>query len=59
MKKNFIISVVCLILCFLLIVTAIIFNIKEMEEYCMYAGMASTVIAFISVLFGLNSWSEK
>lgn len=59
MKKNFIISVICVIICFVLLVGAIVLNVLEMDEYSAYCGMASSVVAFISVLFGLNSWKEK
>lgn len=59
MKRNFVISVICVVLCFLLLIGAIVLNILEEEKYCMYAGMASSAVAFISVLFGLNSWKEK
>lgn len=59
MKRNFIISVIFVVLCFILLVGAIVLNILEKEQLCMYAGMASSAVAFISVLFGLNSWKEK
>lgn len=59
MKRNFVISVICVILCFILLVAAIVLNIMELGELCMYAGMASSAVAFISVLFGLNSWKDK
>lgn len=59
MKRNFIISVICVIICFLLLVAAIVLNILDEGQLCMYAGMASSAVAFISVLFGLNSWKEK
>lgn len=59
MKRNFVISVICIVLCFILLVGAIVLNVLEYEEFCMYAGMASSAVAFIAVLFGLNSWKEK
>ncbi len=59
MKRNFVISVIFLVLCFLLLAAAIVLNIMEMSEWCMYAGMASSGVALISVIFGMNSWKEK
>ena len=59
MKKNFVIALVLTILCFILLGGAIFLEIKEQEQYCMYAGMAATLVAFFAVLFGINSWKEK
>lgn len=59
MKKNFIISLVLLIICFGLTITAIVFNIKEDTVFSTYFGMGATGVAFLSCLFGLNSWKEK
>lgn len=59
MKKNFIISVICVVICFILLIGAIVFNALDEVKYSTYLGMASSAVAFISILFGLNSWKEK
>lgn len=59
MKKNFIIALVLIVISFLGIVGAIVLEILEKMEYCSYVGMAATVVAFFSIMFGLNSWKEK
>lgn len=59
MKKNFVIALVLTILCFLMLAGAIVLEIMEEKQYCMYAGMAATLVAFFAVLFGINSWKEK
>ena len=59
MKKNYIIALVLLIICFGLTITAIVFNVKENVEMCTYIAMGASGAAFFSCLFGLNSWKEK
>ena len=59
MKKNFIIALILTVLCFFILVGAIILEVMEQTQYCMYAGMAATLVAFFAVLFGINSWKEK
>lgn len=59
MKRNLIVSIICVIICFLLLIGAIVLNIMEQEEYSAYAAMGSTAVAFISVMFGINSWKDK
>ena len=59
MKKNFIIALVLVILCFALTITAIVFNITMEAKYTMYVAMGASVAGFLSCLFGLNSWKEK
>jgi len=59
MKMNFIFALVLAIISFGLIITAIVFNILDKNEICMYFGMGASGAAFISVLFGINSWKGK
>ena len=59
MKKNYLIAVAMLAVCFALLITAIVFTILEKETLSTYFGMASCGTAFLSSLFGLNSWKEK
>ena len=59
MKKNFIFAVVLAVISLGLIITAIVFNVLDKKELCMYFGMGASGTAFISVLFGINSWKEK
>lgn len=59
MKRNFIISVILVVIAFGLLVSAIVFNVLENETVCMILGMGSSAVAFVSVLLGLNSWKEK
>ncbi len=59
MKKNFIISLVLLVICFGLTVTAIVFNVLEDVTKTTYIAMAASGVAFLSCLFGLGSWKEK
>ena len=59
MKKNYITAIAFLAICFGLLITAIIFNIKENEMISTYFAMGASGAAFLSCLFGLNSWQEK
>lgn len=59
MKRNFVISVIFMIFCFILLAGAVVLDVLDKPNLCMYAGMASSGMAFISILFGLNSWKEK
>lgn len=59
MKRNFVISVVLAAICFVLLIGAIVLNVLEEHTFCVYAGMAASGVAFVSVIFGLNSWKEK
>ena len=59
MKRNFIISVVLLAVCFGLVITALVFTIMENSDMCAYFGLGATAAAFMSCLFGLGSWQEK
>ena len=59
MKRNFIIALILTILCFFTLVGAIVLELMEQDVYCTYVGMASTLVGFFAVLFGINSWKEK
>ncbi len=59
MKTNFIISLILTVISFLGIAGAVVLEIFEQTQYCMYAGMAATLVAFFAVIFGINSWKEK
>ncbi len=59
MKKNYIISLVLLVICFGLTITAIVFNVREDVEMTTYIAMGASGVAFMSCLFGLGSWKEK
>ena len=59
MKTNFIISLILTVISFLGIAGAVVLEILEQTQYCMYAGMAATLVAFFAVIFGINSWKEK
>jgi len=58
-KTNFIIALVLIIISFLGIIGAIVLQIMEKTQFSTYAGMAATLVAFFSIIFGLNSWKEK
>lgn len=59
MKKNYILAVVLLAVCFGLTITAIVLGVLDKSDLCTYTAMAATGAAFMSCLFGLNSWKEK
>ncbi len=59
MKKNFVLAIIFVILCFLGLAAALVLEVYELDTYCTYAGMAASACGFISVIFGLNSWKEK
>ena len=59
MKKCFVIAVIFAVICFLLLGGGIVMNIMEELKLCVILGMSATGAAFLSILFGLNSWKDK
>ena len=59
MKKNYILALVLLAICFGLTITALVFTVLDKSDLCTYTAMGATGTAFMSCLFGLNSWKEK
>ena len=58
MKINFIVALVFAIISFGLLITAIVFNVLENMNASAYFGMGSSLAAFLSCLYGLQSWKE-
>ena len=59
MKKNYIIALVLLAVCFGLTITSIVLTVRENVEMTTYFAMGASGAAFLSCLFGLGSWKEK
>ncbi len=59
MKRNFVISVIFIVICFLALIGAIVFNVMEEEQYSMFTAIGATAAAFIAVMTGLRSWTDK
>ncbi|MBQ1545990.1 MAG: hypothetical protein IIZ59_00475 [Clostridia bacterium] len=58
MKINFIVAIVFVVISFALLITAIVFNVLENTDASAYFGMGSSLAAFLSCLYGLQSWKE-
>lgn len=59
MKKNYIIAIVLLAICFGLLITSMVFTVMENNNMSTYFAMGATGAGFFSCLFGINSWREK
>ena len=59
MKKNFLIALILTIISFLLVIVSIGLQVFDYMNYCVYCGMAATVVAFFAVIFGVNTWKDK
>lgn len=59
MKRNFIISTVLAVVSFGLLAAALVFEVLQDQTVCTFLGMGSSAAAFVSVIFGLNSWKES